>query len=451
MSTPTCPSCGGLHGAHYLGCYIGKVLQRWLGPAYPLWGTEFLALQTALKSPAEQAAALDDDVIAEVLRQAAPAPVSVVPTGVGTPEPPTPAMPARDDDYTEAAVERAEAATPAPDSDTPEPGIVETPESPVSVYHLPARYLDLMIQQQERDRQPLVRQAVQQVSVRDEEQASVPAAPQPEGSRVSPNTRERDAALDLFIEERVAATDDHLTAVPAPTILEAYHRWAERHDMPKVAPTALGTAMTRVGHTDRRQASKAESAALGMQGRPILYFGIRLKSFAEADADKEADQQRRQRDADRRAVAELRELMRRPLPPPPPAPEPEPAKVKTNNGWWRYRTAPANPSADEQASMPADVQASLLAASVERAERRSEKVVYLGDRPGRELHDPEYRKIVQELIAQGWTYRRTNGNGKGKPRVTSPQGHTYALTNTPSDWRGHRNARSHLRKLGAVL
>lgn len=149
------------------------------------------------------------------------------------------------------------------------------------------------------------------------------------------------------------------------------------------------------------------------------------------------------------AVAEFRAATASPPPMPPRSvEEPPKSRPDTNNGWFKYprQEAPTNlhPSgspAEPSSPLPPNSTASPV---THRSRRRSGVL-----RPGKELRDPGYRQVVNELIEQGWEYHLPHGRN-GKPFVRSPDGvHKYVLAATPSDWRGMRNLRSYLRGLGA--
>jgi len=237
-----------------------------------------------------------------------------------------------------------------------------------------------------------------------------PAAAQQQGPR-STELAERDAALDLFIETALVPADDtaHLSS---PELLAAYEAWRPTVDAPPAGnPRAMGMAMTRAGYgAKRRQARPGDVAPDGEQygGRPKpnLYLGVTL-----APAEQAAEQATEQ------------------------AAEPAPAVV------------PPTPrsNTDDVAELRG-----LMARAKATRPLRVVRPGYDGDYPGREMSE-EYQAMVAKLIDQGWTYQKTNANGKGKPRVINPRGHTYFLTNTPSDHRGGLNARAHLRRMGAAL
>jgi hypothetical protein len=209
--------------------------------------------------------------------------------------------------------------------------------------------------------------------------------------RRSPATLEAEAAADLFVQEVVTPGEGW---VSSPDLAATYEAWRPTIDAPPIHAQFLGAAMRRAGYA-KRQAVSSDGAAFKGRGtpKPILYLGARLRE-AEAPSEDHTS-----------------EPCPTPSPPPSPAAEP-PTKV-------RARKYPDG---------------------------------YAGDRPGREIPRDYVEQIVMPLIARGWTYHRNNANKKGKPRMISPDGARYALANTPSDWRGLENAKSHLRRyLGASL
>lgn len=76
----------------------------------------------------------------------------------------------------------------------------------------------------------------------------------------------------------------------------------------------------------------------------------------------------------------------------------------------------------------------------------------IGAKPGGEI--PKWaRDMIEPLITeQGWEYQPSNGNGRGKPRVKSPDGRVCTLPSTAHS-NGHaiENTRSFLKANGAVL
>lgn len=88
-----------------------------------------------------------------------------------------------------------------------------------------------------------------------------------------------------------------------------------------------------------------------------------------------------------------------------------------------------------------------------RAQREDAAPAYEGAWPGREIPADFRNKIVVPILrsGKGWEYRKGNANGRGKPRLISPEGRTFTLPNTPSDWRALKNSTSELRKLGAAI
>lgn len=253
------------------------------------------------------------------------------------------------------------------------------------------------------------------------EPSAAPAAPPPPPPRLRSRgaafeakrqeVAERGAALDLFIETHVVPAGKVGAFLTVPQIAEAYEAWRPTIDAPALGSSAdIGYAMKRAGYwRSRRQARPGDIAPdgerFGSRSKPMLYFRVALAPTEEeggvagvAPSNVVAIHEPDNNNDD--DVAELRQLMRR--------------------------------------------------AQAQRGPRIV-RPSYDGDLPGRELKDPKYREMVTKLIDQGWTYRKTNGNGKGKPRVINPRGHAYALCNTPSDVRGHLNARSQLRHMGAAL
>jgi hypothetical protein len=208
---------------------------------------------------------------------------------------------------------------------------------------------------------------------------------------------EKRAAVDLFISECIQRVGGS-TVLAVPDAMTAYETWRKRHlaDAPALThPRTLGDRMKVAGFT-ARLAEKGEGGWTGVKGqyRPTVYVGA-LLTVEEEDTS-----------TDRPATSEEE------------APE-----------WMQDPPA-----------------------SLERARARKASAKHEGDQPGREIPRDYREQIVLPLIAQGWTYYKTNGNGAGKPRLVSPDGRRYSLANTPSDHRGLLNAKSHLKtKLGAAL
>lgn len=211
--------------------------------------------------------------------------------------------------------------------------------------------------------------------------------------RRNPAVAEADAAADLWISEHVT-TDGagDRDWVSAPDLLAAYDAWRPTLDAPAISKMTMGHAMRRAGHTNRRQASRTDAPQFRVGPKPMLYFGIRLRTAALAPAPVEDDA--------------------------PKEPEPAPA--------WM--------------SSPSE-------------RKREDTDGYAGQWPGREIPADFRNSIVVPILrsGKGWEYRRNNGNSKGKPRLISPEGRTFVLPNTPSDWRALKNTAASLRKLGAVL
>lgn len=61
----------------------------------------------------------------------------------------------------------------------------------------------------------------------------------------------------------------------------------------------------------------------------------------------------------------------------------------------------------------------------------------------RALREPG-RQLARDAIRRGWTLRRLNG---GHLRLDHPDGvHSVVFPASPSDWRGWKNLRSHIRQ-----
>jgi hypothetical protein len=192
--------------------------------------------------------------------------------------------------------------------------------------------------------------------------------------------------------------------------------------------------------------------------KPVVYYGLKLKpedqwntrwtggQDREPESPEEDERARRKRE-----VAELRSLMARakrqpPAPEPAPAPVVEKAIKATNNGWHTV-TPPANTPDTASAPTEAPDLSEFQQPTVTRTRRD-----YKGDLPGREIPKAYKDEIVKPLIEQGWTYRKANSNGKGKPRIINPQGRVYTLAKTPSDVKGLMFCKTQLKvRLGAAL
>lgn len=210
--------------------------------------------------------------------------------------------------------------------------------------------------------------------------------------RANAEADERNAAADLFVAEMVtadgAAEDAYITA---PQVMECYEAWRWTIEAPSMHPRILGLAMTRAGHADRRRQATRRDPGFAEGPLPVLYKGLRLRV---------------------------------PQAQPTPEAEAETAAPPTER-------SSTDRKGRTKVSYPSD---------------------YSGDRPGREIPREYREQIVMPLISAGWSYYRNNANGMGKPRMVSPEGKRYSLANTPSDWRGLENAKSHLRRyLGASL
>jgi hypothetical protein len=84
--------------------------------------------------------------------------------------------------------------------------------------------------------------------------------------------------------------------------------------------------------------------------------------------------------------------------------------------------------------------------------KAKDKHALVGSKPGRELAQ-EWRALIEPLITeQGWAYEPCNGNGRGKPRLVTPDGKTVTLPSTPHpSGRALQNTRSFLKQNGAKL
>lgn len=115
----------------------------------------------------------------------------------------------------------------------------------------------------------------------------------------------------------------------------------------------------------------------------------------------------------------------------------------------------AEPSLEEQMEQrraaEAAAQAALNGNGNGKKPAAKERYRYDGPRPGGEI-PKEYREMLEPLWeTPGWAYAPRNENGGGKPRVIAPNGAKYNLANTPSDHRSILNAKSALRRLGAPI
>lgn len=88
-----------------------------------------------------------------------------------------------------------------------------------------------------------------------------------------------------------------------------------------------------------------------------------------------------------------------------------------------------------------------------QAAKRPDRHTALGghnELPGREIKNDDLRKWATTLVSeQGWTYKRPNG--RGHPRLISPDGQIKKLSTTPGDQRGIIRAKMDLRRMGASL
>lgn len=211
--------------------------------------------------------------------------------------------------------------------------------------------------------------------------------------------------LRAYLDTQVTVTDRPKDVVPEPVLAQAFNRWN--------AATAVPLSETRLKKYMAELLPDVERTP-GSGGRnPAAYVGLRL----EPPPLSKAEQARLQ-------TEEIRRL----------------AGKSPNNGWVQ----PA-----KQGYSPTDA----WTPPVEEAKPKTRASKALaGEKPGKELPQ-EYRELIEPLLRQpGWTYSRTGGSRRGKPRITNPAGLSFTLPNTPSDWRGVLNTRASLRnRLGADL
>lgn len=341
--TSPCSRCGGELGAHYGACFLGRLLAPLLGSGYPMWKPDL---------PAVEIPAIDD-----LLEQVAYSPQS---------------PPQRDDDYTDAAVDREL------DGDDAYPDFGEEDDRAAALGQPAATTGTAPAPPESPVEKPAGRYA---------------------GKHVDPAAAERRAAADLFVAECVTAADDPADSVTSAQLAEAYDAWRPAIAGPPVHRTILGSAMRAAGY-EAHLTTRAEAGPGGH--RPTRYTGVRLKhAAAAADGD---DQEGH------------------------PAPG---SDLPAEHHAW----IPASREACEPASAPTCLPVS----------------GYTGKRPGREIPRRWRDELVEPLLEQGWEYRPTNARRRGKPRLLGPDGQWYSLPNTPSEHRGFLNARSQLRRMGAVL
>lgn len=125
----------------------------------------------------------------------------------------------------------------------------------------------------------------------------------------------------------------------------------------------------------------------------------------------------------------------------------EQLRRSTNNGWVKYQGSDRSyDHLDVTPSERPDIETVVHHTEVGRERKR-----YLAQKPGREVPQ-EIRELIDPILTdQSFRYYRNNANGRGKPRIITPDGRTYILPKTPSDWRTMQNLRADLRKLGAVI
>lgn len=223
-----------------------------------------------------------------------------------------------------------------------------------------------------------------------------PAAPPVTGGAdPTKPTPEQLAAVELFMSEQVV--DDPAGRVPTQELRDAYDEWRHQIDGPELAgPIKFGRAVRELRPDLQKGQLNYGEAKAENTPRYTYWRGITLRPKQTAREPETEDHT-------------------------PPVVELLPAIC----------ASPTKPPRHER-------------------RQRAVPVGYNGDRPGREIPRDWAEQIVRPLIAAGWTYRRSNSNGKGKPRVIGPDGQHYALANTPSDWRSLKNTRADLRRMGAT-
>lgn len=128
----------------------------------------------------------------------------------------------------------------------------------------------------------------------------------------------------------------------------------------------------------------------------------------------------------------------------------DPARGRTKRvAYLDLRLRPADKADDDAEGAPPP------AWLVERhpsEDKHLDKATYEGKWPGAEIPSDFRNKVIVPVLkaGKGWRYYPCNPNGRGKPRLVSPDGETFTLPNTPSDWRGLRNTAASLKRLGAL-
>lgn len=245
---------------------------------------------------------------------------------------------------------------------------------------------------------------------------------------VEEHTSEVSTAIELFLAERTEAGD----WVSNTDLRAAYEEWRPVLGAPEVGPIKFGQTLSRLGHpSERRNIGRAQSRG---------YRGLRLRAHKESsqESDKEPAQEppappEREPlhpDAERHARDEVSQLLGQ-LP------------VGVTRNWTASFIASQASAAPLHSVMPPNPDDIVL--------EPSEHPPGWDELPGRELANTEVRQIATTLVKeQGWGYKRTT-TGRGKPKLRSPQGHSYSLPKTPSDFRTAKNMRADLRRLGAKL
>lgn len=239
-----CPRCTGKDGAHYMECVVGRLFERLMGADYP-WKAPVAPISPAQESAFEklvaqteefEARAATPERVAEMI-QAAEADLASE-------------LPARDDDYTAEAIDRA--------TDDEKP---ETEQERI--------FNAVKAEEPKPAPKPVT-----------DKRATVPMHKGKRGTwRLSDDAK---AAIDLFASECLEKGTFHDSILPS-RLEQMYNEWCHTVDGPTMTGQVFGRAIQHAGLIVRRQMSDKEMRELGLTVRGQYVTGWRVKGEPAAD------------------------------------------------------------------------------------------------------------------------------------------------------------------------
>lgn len=193
--------------------------------------------------------------------------------------------------------------------------------APPPVTQLAPGYLDSLIAERSAEPAPVTDPApepqTQPQAAAEPEAAPVPApppapAPSPEpelvrGAKAAATIAEQTSEPVVRFLDEVTVPGDAAHYVPGPVLRELYDKWRVTNGAPALTDRQFGmglTAVVRARGFDKKQATRLLP---GLTGKPILYYGLRLREHAQTEAPTSDTSAPADADAIREAARKARE------------------------------------------------------------------------------------------------------------------------------------------------